>query len=491
MKKLLAVSALLALSTASFAADDKGTEFKFGGEIRERYNYNYNPTFLNSNGTVEQHVDQRSKFGVTAITSDKFQGYLGLLHTTRWGGAAAVPSTAGPQGANSTTALGTSSTTGVTPQNALQVNEAWLWWKVSDMFTIKTGRQELNYGDGFLISRNDWDTNPDNYDALIGRFSWDFLDLDVGGGKHKDAGITATTPATIANPVNTTGATNTDNEINWYLLYGSVKNMPDAIKTVELGVLQVFGDSGTTGVYSGTSATGGAWSVTNVDLHLKGEFAIVDYRAEAVFQTGKQKNGAAANQDLTLGGNMYDISLGLNFPEFMKGRAYVGYHMDTGNDGTDATKNTTYSPLFYDTHQTGRSNFWMWGNFTDIYVGLTLQPSEDSWAGLEVNLASRTNEKQAPNHLGSGSSGNFLAPTLASATSTSGNSEKNLGTEVDVWFKHNYGHGFSMLGQVGYIMLGNYYKPATESVTTATGTATGAPSLGNAWQFLAQAQYNF
>ncbi len=459
MKKLLAVLALVALSGVYANAEDKGTEFKFGGEIRERFYMNNNPTYLSSNAMNETHFQQRNQFHVNAISGDKLQAYFNFLHYSIWGQMGSVGTNSSPYGAGAGVPAGTA----VTTANSLQVGEAWLWWKVSDMFSTKAGRQAFAFGDGAVASKNDWGANPYNLEGIMGRFSWDFMDLDVGGAKIYDAGLAFT------------GTNGTDTELGTYLVHAGIKNLPDVLKTAEVFVWQINGDAGTGGgtiVPSATAARGGSWSLTSYGVSVKGDVAMVDYRGTAVFQSGKQKATAG---DVTIGGNMFDVEGGFNFPEFMKGRVFGNFHMDTGNDGTSTTSDGTYQPLLYDTHTySGGVNVIGWGNLTNIRFGATLMPGEDTWVGLEGDMFSRTKSTAGavPSILGA-AQGNF-----SSLSTNTTSADAGLGTQLMLWGKHNYGHGFSMLGQLGYFQLGNYFKPA-------------GSSTGNFMQFVAQAQYNF
>lgn len=477
MKKFFAALAVVALSSGFAKAQDKGTEFKWGGELRQRYSLTNNPTFVDSGGSTEQHWSQRNMLHVNAISSDKLQAYFGLVHTAIWGDSGLA---AGTDQTSAGQAIGIPSTTAPSRSNSLQVNEAWLWWKVSDQFMTKSGRMSHTYGDGLLMSKNDWEANPTRVEGLMGRFSWEFLDLDLHGGKLFDAGVTSANDA-----VPTAGTATTDTEAVFYGLYGSFKMLPDFLKNADVFIVQLNGDQGVGGgtfAPSVNTAAGapanGSWGLTTYGLRAKGEFAMVDYRLDAAFQSGKQKAGTGTNNtDTTFSGNMFDVELGINFPEFMKGRLFVNYHMDSGDDpGTGVrTENKQYQPLLWDSHEyAGKMDVFGFGNLTDIRIGLTLQPGEDTWVGVEANLLSRTSDKAQPTTLTT--SGHVPVPTAMSLT---GNSEKALGTEIDLWAKHNYGHGFSMLAGVNYLTLGQFYK------------ATGTPTKGSAMQFVAQAQYNF
>src|ERR1019366_9335466 len=94
MKKLFAVLAIAALSSVIARAEDKGTEFKFGGEMREQFTYDNNPSFLNTGAINENDWTMRNQFHINAVSSDKLQAYVNLLHYSVWG--AGLPSNISP-----------------------------------------------------------------------------------------------------------------------------------------------------------------------------------------------------------------------------------------------------------------------------------------------------------------------------------------------------------------------------------------------------------
>jgi hypothetical protein len=394
------------------------------------------------------------------------------LHTAVWGAANAVSTnnpayTQNPNGAAPNTAA-------VSGVNALQVSEAWLWWKMSDMASLRSGRQGIDYGDGLSFSKNDWLATPYNADAIMARMSWDFMDLDVGGGTLGNGGFAA-------------GASQTDTQVVFYGLYASMKSLPDVLKHADLFVLQANEDAGVgASVFTPSVAgpgAGGSFGLTTIGIHAKGEFSIVDYRLDFNYQTGAQKNVVAAGgQTVNYTADMIDTQVGVNFPEFMKGRFYVGYHTDTGDNSSTSAGSTSqhqYQPLFYDRHQyAGQMDAIGFGNLTYIRLGVTGSPTEDTSVGLAADLLSRSSTSS-----GTASSATvWLQPTegnlFGTAPASVNGTSSDLGTQYKLWANHNYGHGFSMMGSLAYWSMGQYFKPAGNNV-------------GSPIQFLAQAKYAF
>lgn len=475
MKNLLIGLALV--TAASGYARAEGTEFKWGGEVRQRYTLTNNATFSEGSSFTDSNWLQRNKLHVTAITSDKLQAHFSLLQANVWGSNGFVGDAA--YTASTTTTFPTGVPAARTAASTLGVHEAWVWWKVTDSFSLKTGRMSGTKGNGLIWSENDWQANPYHKDGLYGNMTWDFMDLGLGGGKLADSGA-----ASAKTQWSNVGGTTTDSEVNYYALMLSFKELPDFLKNANVFALQINGDAGQGGgtFAPSVSAAGGSWGLTTYGLGLGGDVSMIDYGVDVAMQNGKQKSVLAGGTDTTFEGTMFNLEVGANFPEFMKGRFHIGYHMDSGNDSTTTDKNKAYQPLFYDMHKyAGNADIWGFGNLTDITVGLALTPMEATTVGLDYHMLTRTTEKAAATELSNGFSNRFMVPTgtFSAATPTT-NTEKGLGTEIDLWAKHDYGSGFSMLANISLVSLGNYYKP-----TGYNGVNTSA------YQFAAQAQYNF
>jgi hypothetical protein len=483
MKKQLAILATIALAGVfANAAEDKGTEFKFGGEVMQRFISTQDANLQSgSNATQTSSWLSRNQFHVNAISSDKLQAYFDFIHTAVWGAANQVPTNSYPYGAGAGGAgPGNSATTNPGIANTLQVSEAWLWWKVSDMFSVRSGRQGLEYGDGLVFSRNEWLATPYNADGIMGRLSWDFLDLDFGGGVLADVGPSVPVSATQTSPAL---AGNTDTQVVFYGAYASIKTLPDFFKKAEIFALQTNFDAGlpATTFTPSYAAGGGSLGLTSIGIHLKGDVSAIDYRLDGVYQTGIQRAGVTNPQALTFNANMIDAQVGYGFPEFMKAHVFAAYHRDSGNDSSDPTQIHQYQPLFYDRHAYGSElNAVGFGNLTYFRLGVDVSPMEDTTFGLRVDFLSRTTTTVNSNGVVAGTQ--WLAASegnmFGSAPGNTTGSNSNLGTEIALVADHSYGHGFTMNGSISYWSVGNYYQTSTVS--------NGTPL-----QFIANAKYAF
>jgi len=496
MKKILSVVALVALSGMA-KAQDKATEFKFGGEVRTRYYNNMNAYQLRSDGVInESHWEQRNNFTVSANTSDRMKAYFSFMHAAVWGGGKGVPTASGPFD-GSGTQVGSPGMSGMHSlsldtqafhQNTLLVQEAWVLWRALDNVVLKVGRQSNTWGEGLVLSRNEWNPVPNNLDALMGRVYLGFMDVDFGGGKFYEEGVESPTSATAS-----------DKEINLYGLNISINNLPDFLKKVELTYAHLTGDATSLPTSSNVTVpyslfpgfvTDQSWGLDHYGVSVKGDFAIIDYRIDYGMQNSKTTKTGNATwtalsrfQNTAQSGSMIDADLGVNFPEMMKARFSVGYHTDSGDDSTTTDKNEAYQPLAHDQHKfAGNMNLFGFGNLTNIRIGASVAPSEHTTVSLAYHMLSRTSDKDTVNVLGP-NNGNFFALPVQRASSGAGavsnTADKDLGNELDLSVKHVYGNGLSMLLNYSMFTTGNYFKNLNG------GTA------GNASQVLAQAQYNF
>lgn len=483
MKKLLAFTAVALASSVVFAAD-KGTEFKFGGEIKQDFTMVNNVT-LNTNAISVNSWHQKNQFHINAVSSDKLQAYFNLVHGTIWGGAGYN----GGATVYSNTGAGAPASASATFAHTFEVAEAWMWWKVSDSFSVRPGRQAATYGEGFVVSRNDDLPLPYFFDGLMARWSMDFMDVDFGGAKVIDLGYQS------ANG-------NSDVDILMYGLNLGFKSLPDFLKKLDIFLLSAQGDASTGAVAGaapllampGLSTTNnggsqtGSWNIMTYGLLGKIETSGWDFTVNAAFQSGKIKSTTTTVGDMTFGGNAMDFRLGYTFAEFMKARVFLGYHADSGQDktATTVTSNNAYQPLWYDVAKYSAAGIWGMGNLTDIVAGIALNPSDETTVGVDLDIASRTTANDNATLIPA-AQGNFFNPAanFTSANqynSAAGNSNSNtsLGTVITAYAKHDYGHGFHMMANVQFLTLGNYYKPAS-----ATQAASSAYGLN------LEAKYNF
>jgi prepilin-type processing-associated H-X9-DG protein len=306
---------------------------------------------------------------------------------------------------------------------------------VSEDFNVKFGRMNFGFGDGSVMSVNDWEQQPFSFEGVLLNYEAEFGRFHAFGFKYKDFYVS-------------TGAAglNSDPQHDAYALIFDLKTMPEWLKTVNVFVIQDVSDAVTTVNPTGNNAL-------RYGLGLGMNFDIVDVKADYVQVTGKQTSLTAAKTDIEA--SMWQAEVGVNVPTFIGSRFFVGYHQDTGAKATD-TKVKTYDAYFYEQHENaGLMDIVGWGNLTDLYIGWTAKPMDNTTAGLAYHMFSKTEKEGAAT---AGKYGNVL---FTSATAN----ESALGNEIDLWAEHNYGNGFSVTARLGQFMPGKALKNLDTSNT--------------------------
>ena len=437
MKKHIALVAVLVSGSAAMGAD---TEFKWDAESRTRFFTNTNyvrngaglaPAAGTATSTTEARDSvfrQRSSLGLNFKKGDNLSGRVRLLHTMAWGGATAASQPAQPTG---------------TAANSPYLQEAWLAWNFAENLTAKWGRSAMmTVADGTVVSTNEWIENPYASENLtfVGDYSFGRVGLIA---------VKATDSATPSAPYSS------DPETVFYGLSFDVKNLPDFLKAVNIHAIQQNVDQIAAGT---TLATGSGQSLTRYGLTVSGDSMGLDYRLTYAMHSGKLVNAATTGNDLK--GSMIDAGIGYTLADMKNLRFGVKYHMDSGADNDTANGSETYQPFYYERHaNAGRMDIIGWGNLTNIEVQLDMDLTEHAKLGVTYNMFSRTTDKDTA-YMEAFTPGNGAA--LGNTTDTNGivfgNTEKNIGTEIDLWLTHKYDNGLELTARYGMFTAGEYLK---------------------------------
>jgi hypothetical protein len=409
MKRLVLIAAL-GVATIAHAQD---ADIKNSGEFRLRYENEQNRNGAESHDAGFTH---RFKWNITARKGENLQAMLGLVHNAMWGYG-----TAAGEGSDVTATPNGLEATG---ENALLVNRAWGWWKSSDALSFKFGRMGIEIADGAVFSENDWQAVPTAHEGVMGMWDMDFAKIGLFGVKNVDV---------------TFGTA--DTERNIYGVSLDLKNMPEAIKTANVLILQDSTDAGAPTTPAATNSV----SRQHLGATVAGDVHGFMYKGTVGYQMGKIK--AATSTDINA--MMYDLMLGYGLQEVMGLKVSAGYHSDTGDKASTATKSEAYNPMFYDRHNYGGlMDVLNWGNLTYWNVNATLMPMETIEAGVGYYMFSKT-EASAGTNMGN----NTGLTTPAGAS-------KELGSEVDVFANKAYDNGMKIGVRYSSFMLGKAWKDA-------------------------------
>jgi prepilin-type processing-associated H-X9-DG protein len=431
MRRVLAVAALVAFLPTAHAQDKGKSDFTHNAEIRIRDTFEQNESG-NSNVQPSHHntIAQRFKLGLGFKASEKLFANATLLQAANWGQSSGEP--IGDRG----TVTGGPTNNGDEP-NFMSVNEAYAGWMMSDDFTAKFGRMNFAFGDGSVMSVNDWQPQPYSFDGVTLKYEAAFGRFTGFAFKYRD--LTGSTTAT------------SDPQHDAYGLVFDLKNMPEVLKMANAYVIQDVAD----GVYGGgtTATVAGLQNMNALRWGLLAGLSFGAFDVKAAYNQVGGKNTAiaagGATTEKTINQNMMAAQVAFNMPNLMASKFWINYHRDSGTSRSDAaTHDNTYDPYFYDKHDgSGPMEIVAWGNLTDISAGWNLKPMDTTDVGISYHMFSRTNTDSGIMYGTFG--GNLAQPnTTDSAT----------GSEIDVWGEHSYGSGLSTLARVGYFMPGAALK---------------------------------
>ncbi|MGZ3721850.1 MAG: alginate export family protein [Bdellovibrionales bacterium] len=452
MRRLLAAAVLMALMPAAHAQDKGKSDFSANGEFRLRDTYEQNE-MGNKNTKPASHngVDQRFKMGLKFKANEKFSVHASLLQSASWGQPAG-DATVGNRG----TSNATSGIANTNERNFMSVNEAYATWMMSEDFHAKIGRMNYGFGDGSVMSVNDWQMQPYAFDGLTLNYEQEFGRFTFFTFKYRDYS------SSVSSDPNAQTTTTSDPQHDAYGLVFDLKTMPEWLKMVNAHVIQDVGDS----VWSSSAGSSSVNTTQNLNtlragvgagfgmmgVDLKADYEMVKGKAaDKAAGTGTVFEDSASTAKHDIAQNMYQLEVGYSMPALMGSRWYVGYHHDSGTSNSDtATKFNTYDGYFHDLHSgSGMMEIVGWGNLTMTDIGWTVKPTDSTDVGLQYSMFTKTNSEDVVNG-GTYGKGLFMGGTKSGSS--------KIGNEVDLWAEHKYDGGLSMLARLGMFMPGDTLK---------------------------------
>jgi hypothetical protein len=442
MKRLALLLTILATGASVWAADD--VEIKNSGEFRARYT-----NYINASGSGSSDqmsgTEGRLKWNVSARKGEKLQVFVSLIHNSIFGAE------------GSDTGKYTSVTT---DRNLLIVNRAWGWWKATDSVSLKVGRFGIQIADGAFFDENDWDPYPTSFEGANIAWDMDWAKLNFYAVQTHDFsapnfnGRGTNPPAATTIPENNSNAGR-----EFYMISGDFKNLPEAIKTANLHVVQISKDASSPDVANGVT---GSQNFQHIGLALDGELVGFTYKFDGAFQTGTFNNmTTAANPALpsNISATMFDISAGYHRAETMGLKVTANFHADTGANGTSSA---AYQPLYYDGHSyAGLMDVVGWGNLTYYDLTASIMPMEDFEVGAGYYMFSRSNSGDTTTNPFAG--GRYANSVGGLGTNGIGgfSSDSAIGSEADVWAAKTYDSGVKVGLRYGAFMPSDFMKNGT------------------------------
>lgn len=422
MKKLLASMAATVVAGSAFAQTSGTVETKIGGDFRSRY-FSYDNYQGVNNGRGANFINNRAKVNIGMSKGDSLSAFVSLVHNNTFGSSALnnVPST--------TTANGSYNSGWGKQDNGLMVNQAYGWWKSSDMFALTIGRMAVDIADGKFFSFNDWQSLPTTHDGIKAGLNFDIGTLDLFMVRNSVRGA-------LYN-----NATEQQRTNDAYIASFTFKNLPEVMKTGNIIFANMVNQLDANGAAATKSGT-----MQHIGLSVGGDVMGIMYSAAVGLQSGKSIN------DESVSGTMYDLMVGYNLPETMGLKLWAGYHMDSGDKNSTTNKDEGYTSLFYNIRENGgKMDIFRWGNLTYARLGAAIKPMDNTEVGVEYLMFSRTEKTGGITNGFAYTTGSNLAGTTSTA----------LGNEIDLWARHNYDNGFNIGANIGMFTAGSALKNAT------------------------------
>ncbi len=160
----------LLFSGAAFA------QFSVDGQIIQRGEYRHGyGRLINEEGDAAMFIGQRARVNAQ-YKMDNFKFYVSIQDVRTWGNTPQIKAT----------------------DPFLSVHEAWAETNIGSNFTLRLGRQELNYDNARFLGNLDWALQGRAHDFALAKYEKESMKLHFGAGYNQDeerlSGTFYTTP---------------------------------------------------------------------------------------------------------------------------------------------------------------------------------------------------------------------------------------------------------------------------------------------------------
>jgi hypothetical protein len=345
-------------------------QLTIGGELRPRAEYRNGYKTLTADGAdAALFVSQRTRLSTQYVLED-YTFFISFQDVRVWGDV--------PQ-------LNT------TDKKSLAIHEAWGKVKFSPNFSIKLGRQEINYDDHRIFGNVGWTQQGRSHDVAIFKLENENYKFDLGVAYNQDA------ENLFGNTYTTTGNYKAMQYAwfhkDWNKFNASFLILNNGLQNVvedEIRYSQTFGSHLK---YNASDAL-----ILNANIYL---------------QSGKD----VQDNDLSA----YLIGLDLGHKASSKVDLGLGFEIQSGNDNAlIGNKNKAFNPFYGTNHK--------FNGFMDyFYVG-----NHANNVGL-VDIYAKVGTK-----IGNKSSLTATVHNFSAQAEIAPNVEKQLGTEVDIVYSHKF-----------------------------------------------------
>ncbi|EMR02740.1 alginate export family protein [Cesiribacter andamanensis] len=165
------------LALACLAATPALAQFSVDGQLVQRGEYRHGFGRLIGEGEeAALFIGQRARLNAS-YKMDKFSFYVSVQDVRTWGSAPQIKAT----------------------DPYLSVHEAWAETRLSETFSLKLGRQELNYDNARFLGNLDWALQGRAHDFALAKWEKESMKLHLGAGYNQDGERLSGTLFTIPN----------------------------------------------------------------------------------------------------------------------------------------------------------------------------------------------------------------------------------------------------------------------------------------------------
>ena len=362
-------------------------QVKVEAELRPRFEYRHGyKTLFPDNSDPAAFVSQRTRLNAS-YTDEKLEFYVSLQDIRVWGDV--------PQ-------------MNVADRNGFGVHQAWGELKCTPDFSVKLGRQVLDYDDQRIFGGVGWAQQARSHDVALLKFNKNNFTAHFGAGFNQDG----------ESLVETTLNTNTYKALQYVWLHNKWDDFKASFLLLNNGMQYIdnLNNSNNETRFSQTLGT-----------HLNYNKSNFGIAANLYYQMGKD----AIDNDLSA----YLLGAEANYKVNPKWKLILGAELQSGNENgaPSSGDNKAFTPLYGTNHKfNGHMDYFYVGNhgnnvgLLDLYLGTTIKTSDKTDFSIRVH--------------------NFNA-----AADMPNNVSNQLGTEADLAFNYNFSNAVNV--QAGYSQM--------------------------------------
>lgn len=432
------------LISSSSLIKSASAEFKIGGELRGRLEFSDNMDFNADHTDNNTTIGQRLRFNLMG-RNDNFTGFVQIQDVKEWG----RPNVDLFAGFGQLSIL----------QGYFDIN----WNTIGRMFILRTGRQELKYGEERLIGDRNWSNQAQSFDAIKFLYSSDKHAYSIDGWWAK------------LNEIGTNFGN--DRERSFYGIYIKTKRL---LIDHEWDFYWLYytrdAENNSFPEIDGKLVESSFNPTKNMRIHtygtrIKGKWRIIDYTSEFMVQSGLYYADPMSAWAFHVRGGVF-------LPIVLS--PYLGAEYDFASGDKDASdgRRHTFFNLFPTNHyHYGFMDLFALMNLKDYRFFLSFKPTERFGLEIDYHIFQLADQKDAWYN----SEGKIIV------AANKNNNVGDVGKEVDIVASSTIFDVLKLYLGFSYFMGGDYVNDAVSinSISKNKGI------MDNAYFGYLQLQYNF